>query len=172
VSRASGRRRRLHAAAAANPPPLHRRTATNHWSHRLIREHRRRSSFSPPPRRQGTPVTYRLHPHARWVASPPWVLKRCRLLHLHHCSATAGHAAKRARRAVTAPTCVQAPRRAAQAKSSPASRGPHALCTGASQRCGRGPRALCTRAELALWAWATRDCATGPSAVSAQWQSN
>jgi hypothetical protein len=52
----------------------------------------------PPSLRQETPVSYRLHPHARWVASPPWVLERLRLLHLHHGSATAGRAATRARR--------------------------------------------------------------------------
>jgi hypothetical protein len=49
------------------------------------------------------------------------------------------------------------PPRAAQAEAGPAS------C---------GSRALRTRAKPALWAWATRDCATGPSAVLTQWQSN
>jgi hypothetical protein len=32
-------------------------------------------------------VSYRLHPHAQRVASPPWVLERCRLLHLQRCDA-------------------------------------------------------------------------------------
>jgi hypothetical protein len=87
-------------------------------------------------------VSYRLHPHARRVTSPLWVFERRLLLRLRGCSAAAGRAA---------------PSRAAQAEAGPAS------C---------GPRALCPRAEPALWAWATSHCATRPSAVSAQWQSN
>jgi hypothetical protein len=82
--------------------------------------------FFSPPRRQGTPVSYRLHPHARRVASPPWVLERRRLLHLRRCSAAAGRAATRTRRAVTAPArCAHGP----------------------SRRCERGPRALCNWAK-------------------------
>jgi hypothetical protein len=57
-------------------------------------------------------MSYRLHPHARRVASPPWVLERLPLLHLHHSRAAAGRAATLARRAVTAPVCARAPRRA------------------------------------------------------------
>jgi hypothetical protein len=38
-----------------------------------------------------------------------------------------------------------------------------------STRNSGGPRALCPRAEPALWTWATRYCATGPSVDSAQW---
>jgi hypothetical protein len=69
-------------------------------------------------------VSYRLHPHARRVASPSWVLELRRLLHLRCYSAAAGRAV---------------PSWAAQAEVGPTSRGPHALCT---------------RAEPALWAWA------------------
>jgi hypothetical protein len=144
------------------PPSPRRRTTAGHRSPRLIGERRRRSSFPPPPRRQGAPVIYRLHPHARRVTSPPWVLECRLLLHLRRCSTAAGRAATHARRAVTALACARAP----------CHRGPRALCTGSSQRCGRGPRALCTRAEPALWAWGTCHCATGSSAVSTQWQSN
>jgi hypothetical protein len=50
--------------------------------------------FFPPPRQQGAPVSYRLHPHARRVASLSWVLERRLLLHLHHCSAAAGRDAR------------------------------------------------------------------------------
>jgi hypothetical protein len=113
--------------------------------------------FFSPPRRHGALVSYRLHPHARRVASRLWVLEHRRLLHLHRCSATAGRATKRARSAVTASACARAPHR----------RGPRALCTGPSQHCGRGPCALHSQAEPTLWAWATRHCATGPSAVLA-----
>jgi hypothetical protein len=88
-------------------------------------------------------VSYRLHPHARWLASPPWVLEQRLLLHL-----------RRDRSSVRSRV---APSWAAQAEAGPTS---------------RGLRALCTRAKPALWAWATRHCANGPSAVSAQWQSN
>jgi hypothetical protein len=49
---------------------------------------------------------------SRAVASPPWVLEHHPLLHLRHGSPTAGRAATRARRAVTAPVCARAPRRA------------------------------------------------------------
>jgi hypothetical protein len=48
----------------------------------------------PPPRRQGALVSYRLHPHARRVASPTWVLEHHLLLHLRHCSAVAGRAGR------------------------------------------------------------------------------
>jgi hypothetical protein len=125
-------------------PPLCRKTAAGHRSPRLVRERRRRSSFSPPPRRQGTPVSYHLHPRAQWVASPPWVLERRRFLHLRHCSATAGRAVTRARRAVTAPACARALRRVVAGR---ASRGrpskPWATRCGhrPSRRCGHGPRA-------------------------------
>jgi hypothetical protein len=70
--------------------------------------------FPPPPsRRQEAPVSYRLHPHARRVASSPWVLERLPLLHLPHGSDATGRAVTRAPRAVT-------------------------LCTRAEPRCGRG----------------------------------
>jgi hypothetical protein len=98
--------------------PRHR-TAAGHRSPRLVEERRRRSGFSPPPRRRGAPVSYRLHPHARWVASPPWVLERHRLLHICRCSTAAGHAATR----------------------------PESRAHGPSRRCGRGPCALCNWAE-------------------------
>jgi hypothetical protein len=69
--------------------------------------HRRRTpppiQFSPPSRRQEAPVSYRLHPHVRWVSSPPWVLERVPLLHLRQGSA---------QRAVTAPVCARAQRHA------------------------------------------------------------
>jgi hypothetical protein len=156
----------LGAVIVSAPPPLltlpppRRRTATGHRSPCLIGERRRRSGFSPPPCRQGAPVSYRLHPHARRVASPPWVLECHLLLHLCHCSAAAGRAATRTRRAVTAPVCACAPRRAVTG------------CAGKAGLASRGPCALCTRAEPALWAWATCHCANGPSTVSVQWQSN
>jgi hypothetical protein len=96
------------------------------------------SRFSHPHRRRGAPVSYFLLPHARRVASPPWVLDRRRLRHLHRCGVTAGHTATCARRAVIAPTCA-APSRATQAEADPASAA--ARCThGPRQRRGRGPR--------------------------------
>jgi hypothetical protein len=66
-------------------------------------------------------VSYHLHPHARRVASLPWVLEHRRLLHLCRCSATAGRAVTHARNAVTA-----------QANAGLASRWPRALCPGPS----------------------------------------
>jgi hypothetical protein len=97
----------------------------------------------PPPRRQGAPVSYRLHPHARRVASPLWVLKRHLLLHLLYCSATAGHTPTRARRAVTAPVCARALRRCGPRRSRPARQAVgRARCAHGPSRCyGRGPRA-------------------------------
>jgi hypothetical protein len=96
--------------------PCHRapsprcRTAAGHRSPRLVGERCRRSGFSPPSHRQGVPVSYRLHPHARRVTSPPWVLERRLLLRLRRCSAAASHTATHARRASTlglghAPLC-------------------------------------------------------------------
>jgi hypothetical protein len=52
------------------------------------------SQFFCPSRRREAPVSYRLHPHAPWVAPPPWVLKRLPLLHLHHSSAATGRDAR------------------------------------------------------------------------------
>jgi hypothetical protein len=46
-------------------------------------------------------MSYRLHPHARRVTSPSWVLKHRLLLRLHRCSAAAGRATTRTRSAVT-----------------------------------------------------------------------
>jgi hypothetical protein len=82
-------------------------------------------------------VSYFLLPHARRVASPPWVLDRRRLRHLRRRVTCA-------RRAVTALACTvrpesgdrsgvgrAAPSRAAQAEASPASAG-HALRTRAA----------------------------------------
>jgi hypothetical protein len=59
-------------------------------------------------------MSYLPLPHARWVASPSWVLDRCCLRRLRRCGVAAGRAATRARRAVTAPACA-APSRATQA---------------------------------------------------------
>jgi hypothetical protein len=81
-------------------------------------------------------VSYRLHPRARRVASPPWVLECRRLLHLRRYSAAAGRAATRAQRAVTTPA--------------------HAVHMGRAGAVSVGHA----------------HCATGPSAVPAQWQSN
>jgi hypothetical protein len=58
--------------------------------------------FPPPSRRQEALVSYRLHPHVRRVASPPWVLERLLLLHLRHGSTAAGRATTCARSVVTA----------------------------------------------------------------------
>jgi hypothetical protein len=144
VSRATGCRRHLRAAAAANPPPSpRRRAAAGHRSPHLVEECRRCSGFSPPPCRQGAPVSYRLHPHARRVTSPLWVLERRLLLRLRRCSATADRAVTRARRAVTAPTCACAPHRAVVGRTSRGRPGkPQAM------------RAV-HRAKPALWPWAT-----------------
>jgi hypothetical protein len=51
-------------------------------------------------------VSYLPLPHARRVASPPWVLDRRHLRHLCRYGVTAGRATTHARRAVTAPTCA------------------------------------------------------------------
>jgi hypothetical protein len=117
------------------------------------------SWFFHPSRRQEAPVSNRLHPLARRVASPPWVLERLPLPHLCHGSAAAGCVVMRARRAETAPVCARTQRRGVMGR---VGRG----------RQSRGSHALCKRAELTLRTWATRGCATGPSADSAQWQSN
>jgi hypothetical protein len=115
VSRATGRRRRLRAAAAANRPRSpRRRTSAGHRSPRLIGECHRQSGFSPPPHRQGAPVSYRLHPHARRVTSPSWVLERRLLLRLCRC---------------------------APGRASAVAMGRARCAHGPSQRCGRGPRA-------------------------------
>jgi hypothetical protein len=84
-------------------------------------------------------VSYRLHPHARWVASPPWVLER------RDARPESGDRSGVHSRA--------APSRAAQAEAGPASRGARAQCTGPSRRCGRGPRALCNWAERGFGQW-------------------
>jgi hypothetical protein len=65
-----------------------------------------------PSHRQEALVSYRLHPLARRVASPSWMLEHLPLLHLRHGSTAAGLAATRAQRAVTAPVCTRAQRRA------------------------------------------------------------
>jgi hypothetical protein len=70
------------------------------------------SRFFHPPSRQEALVSYCLHPLARRVPSPPWVLERLPLPHLRHGSAAAGRATTRARRAVTTPVCARAQRRA------------------------------------------------------------
>jgi hypothetical protein len=80
---------------ASSPPPPRRRTATGALT---SSENVAADPVFPPSLRQEAPVSYRLHPHAGRVASPPWVLERLRLLHLRHGSATAGRAATRARR--------------------------------------------------------------------------
>jgi hypothetical protein len=88
-------------------------------------------------------VSYRIHPHARRVASSPWVLERRRLLHLRHCSAATGRTVTRARRAVTAPVCARVPRRRGPHRPGPARQAAgRARCAyGLSRRCGHGPRA-------------------------------
>jgi hypothetical protein len=132
-------------------PPPRCRTAAGHRSPRLVEERRRRSGFSPPPRRQGAPVSYRLHPHARRVASPPWVLECRLLLHLHHCSSAAGHAATRAQRTVTTSVCARALRRTIAGR---AGRGrpdkpwvTRAVHTGRASAVGVGHAPLCKWAE-------------------------
>jgi hypothetical protein len=117
---------------ASSPPPPRRRTAASRRSPHLVGECCHRSGF-PPSRRQEAPVSYHLYPHARRVASPSWVLERFPLLHLRHGSSAAGHAAMRARRAVTAPVCAHAQCHAVA--------GHVHYAHGPSRRCGRGPRA-------------------------------
>jgi hypothetical protein len=88
-------------------------------------------------------VNYRLHPLARWVASPPWVLERLPLPHLHHGSATVGRATMHARRAVTAPVCAHAQRRTVTGHAGRGWPGKAVgrvrYANGSSQHCGRGP---------------------------------
>jgi hypothetical protein len=111
-------------------PPPHRRTPPP-------------SRFFHPSRRQEALVSCRLHPLARRVASPPWVLERLPLLHLLHGSATAGRATMRARRVVTAPVCACTQRRAVAGRVSrgwPGKAVGHMGCAnGLSRHCGRGP---------------------------------
>jgi hypothetical protein len=72
-------------------------------------------------------VSYHLHPHARRVTSPSWVLERRLLLRLRRCSAAAGCATMRAWRAVTALAC--------------------AVNTGRASALGMGHAPLCNWAE-------------------------
>jgi hypothetical protein len=98
---------------------------------------------SPLSRRREAPVSYRLHPHAQRVASPPWVLKRLPLLHLCHGSTAPGRAAR----------LESGDRSGVRSRAAPPSCGPcrprptrqtvgRVQCAhGPSRRCGRGPRA-------------------------------
>jgi hypothetical protein len=117
----------------AGPPPATRALASL--------ENAAADPVFPPPRRQGAPVSYRLHPHARRVGSPPWVLERRLLLHLHHCSAAVGR-----------DTCSESgDRSGVHSRAAPRHRGPcrprpaqqavrRVRCAhGPSRRCGRGP---------------------------------
>jgi hypothetical protein len=96
-------------------------------------------------------VSYRIHPHARRVASSPWVLKCRRLLHLRHCSAATGRTVMRARRAVTAPVCARAPRRAVAGRAGwgrpDKPRAARALHTGRAGAVGTGHVRLCNWAK-------------------------
>jgi hypothetical protein len=93
-----------------------------------------------------------LHPHARRVASPPWVLESRLLLRLCHCSTTAGRATTRAQRAVTAPVCAHAVTGRGRPGKPWAARAVH---TGRASTVGVGHAALCN--------WAK--CGFGPVAV-------
>jgi hypothetical protein len=101
------------------------------------------SRFFHPSRRQEDSVSCRLHPLARWVASPPWMLKRLTLFHLRHGSAATGRTAMRAQRAVTAPVCARAQRRAVAGRAGRGRPGKAVGCVhcanGPRQHCGRGP---------------------------------
>jgi hypothetical protein len=107
--------------------------------------------ISPPSRRQEASVSYRLHPHARRVASPSWVLERLPLVHLRHGSTAAGRAAMRAWRAVTAPVCARAPRRAVASRAGRVRPGkPWATCAvymGRASAVDVGHALLCNWAE-------------------------
>jgi hypothetical protein len=94
-------------------------------------------------------VSYRPPPHARRVASPPWMLERRLLLHLHYCSAAAGRAVTHARRAVTAPLCARAPCRAGRGwPGKPWAT--HAVHMGRAGAVGMGHAPLCNWAERAF----------------------
>jgi hypothetical protein len=112
------------------------------------------SRFFHPSRRQEAPVSCRLHPLARRVASPPWMLERLTLFHLRHGSTTTDRDTTRARRAVTAPVCARAPH-AVPHRPRPAQQ-------------GRWLHTLCKQSASALWMWAAHYCATGLCADSAQ----
>jgi hypothetical protein len=79
------------------------------------------------------------------------MLERLPLLHLCHSSVTAGHAAMRARRAVTAPVCARTPRRAVAVRASRGRPGkPWAVCAVPTSRAGTvdvGHALLCNWAE-------------------------
>jgi hypothetical protein len=95
-------------------------------------------------------VSYRLHPHAWQVASPQWVLERFPLLHLRHGSAATGRAAMRTRRAVTAPVCARAQRRAVAGR---AGRGrPDKLWAACAVHTGRASAVDMGHALLCNWA--------------------
>jgi hypothetical protein len=81
-----------------------------------------------------------LHPHARRVASPPWVLESRLLLRLCHCSTTAGRATTRAQRAVTAPVCAHAASRRHGPRPARQAVGRARCAHRPSQHCGSGPR--------------------------------
>jgi hypothetical protein len=114
-------------------------------------------------------VSYLLLPHARWVASPLWVLDRRRLHRLRRCGVTADRAATRVG-AVTALACA-ALRRAVAGRTGrgrPGKRRPRAAPTGRAPR-DRGPPTRCAHGPSRDHEHGPRvHCATGPSAVSAQ----
>jgi hypothetical protein len=91
-------------------------------------------------------VSYRLHPHARRVTSLPWMLERRLLLRLRRCSATAGRAATCTRRAMIAPACAHAPRRACRGRPSK-SWATRAVHMGQAGAMGVGHAPLCNWAE-------------------------
>jgi hypothetical protein len=86
--------------------------------------------------RQEAPVSCRLHPLARRVASPPWMLEHLTLFHLHHGSTAASRAMKHAWRVVTAPVCARAQHRAVAGR---AGRGRPGKAVG-RVRCANGTR--------------------------------
>jgi hypothetical protein len=110
------------------PPPLHLDAGPPPATGALTSsENATADPVFPSSRWQEAPVSYRLHPHARRVASPSWVLERHPLVHLRHGSAAAGRAAPRSRG-------PRRPRPARQAMG-------HMRCAhGPSRCCGRGPR--------------------------------
>jgi hypothetical protein len=99
------------------------------------------SRFFHPSHRQEAPVSCRLHPLARRVASPPWMLERLTLFHLRHGSAAASRAMKHARRVVTAPVCARAQHHAVAGR---AGRGRPGKAVG-RVRCANGPHRHCGR---------------------------